>query len=178
MRAAQPRAVNVVQPKFDFEYDEITQELTYKAKTKSRFRQWAAAAFLLLLIPIGAMSALVGFVSVADSPRPDSGGKGLLLLAAGCAISAGLLLVWATKSLVRPIIFNANSITVSGNTYLLEHVSFIGSRPLGLSLLGEIYIIYGAQEIKIITGLIPKDTELVYRKIIDFLGRFGHRFGS
>lgn len=206
MTVVQPRTANVVQPNTDFELIDDGQRLAYSAKTQSGGR---VGAFLLAAVPLGLVAIAAGFLAFISlgigltakkgttPPETLAVGFGALVVTIVCTIIIVRLNRWQNRPTIRRILFDKDSITFDGNTYLLDHVSSIGWRSAGsfsgggsgwqgtaamaasqlsYALSGQVYMQYGADEVAIIKSLHPEQVEAVYDKIIEFLAQFGRTF--
>lgn len=165
MNVAQPRG-QVVQPALDHGFEEGADFLIYRAKTHSKVK---LAVFLLSSIPllvVGIFAFLFGLVGWGE------GGGSLILLAIACVSVCLLFAAWAGKPTAYPVVFDAKSIAVKDETYMLERVTSLGRAPGS----GQIYIVCDAMRIPVISGLRPSQAENVHSTISRFLARFGWRF--
>jgi hypothetical protein len=182
----------VVQPNADHTIDEKNGRLTYNAKTL-RAGSYAIASFLmtpLILVMIIAVPMLLLTLYIGQSG--PIGIAFVVVLVTGGAMFG--LTKWGLRPRTVPVIFDADSITVNGRTYLLDHVSQIRWRAsagysapagaaaqgaaIGHALSGQIYIQYGDKEIPIITQLHPDRVQVVYYDILRFLREMGREYDA
>lgn len=173
---------HVVQPKSDFQLVGGGQQLVYNAETQDKPRRMVAQLLISFLLLIGISAGVFGVFAGRE-------GAGLILVCVACIILVFFIYLWSTKAIIEPITIDSSSITVRGKTYLLNNISSIGwqassgwsgsdAARLAHELSGQVHIQYGADRIPIITGLHPDRTEQVYSRIVEFLRRFGHQYGS
>lgn len=185
---------SVVHPKLDYEVSADGSTMTYFAKSASRLRAILASMIALPFAAVGTLALLLALPAVLIFPNGASGTPYVLATIVVCGGALFLIAMFATWKKTTPIRFDEKSISFKGKTYLLEHVTSIGWRSsggyvatgaaasagaaAGYAVSGVVYIVYGSQEVTVITGLHPDNTERVYHDIVRFLAKFGYDYTS
>ncbi|MDK9696212.1 MAG: hypothetical protein OEL76_07465 [Siculibacillus sp.] len=179
-----------ITPDYNYAIAERPGELELTVKTLSTTRVGLAALMSGVFGAFGFLFVIIGVVT---------GTFWALLIGAGLLVGAWYTHKLGNSKKTNKILIDKESITCSGKRYLLDHVTSIGYdtianqptfvAPGRAAAIGAaaamaakqaagyyIYITYGTDRVRIITGLSGDNVDEVYRKVTDFLRAFGRDY--
>lgn len=174
-------------PEYNFYAAETADGMRMLVKSRGPLR--LALAFVII-IP----AAILGFIGLAalGSHKPSEGGVAIVV-----ALIAGFLaFLFGNSRSTTEFKINAKTLSVNGQDYDLDHIAgfvqngpgmggyiAVGGIATGAAMLGQqmnqmLYVVYGARQIKILSGQTPVSIMQIYSVIVGYLLTVGRQFGE